>query len=196
MWQLPVFLDRPAQTTDNSKPCIRHLLGACLFLFFAAMPVHIDPNRYLNPEQYDLDPVDETNRAWAQAYAELDEALRNVGPSGELYVVCGLSRAGKTTWVRHHFNRLGDKTVFFDAAVPARTHRQKTLQLAHKHGVPATAVWIEMAPELALQRNRELPTETRLPESTVRHAFALYQLPSTDEGFSRVMTVRADDPLK
>ena len=40
------------------------------------MPVHIDPNRYLDPVQYDLDPVDETNRAWAQAYAELEEALR------------------------------------------------------------------------------------------------------------------------
>ena len=159
------------------------------------MPVHIDPNRYLDPVQYDLDPVDETNRAWAQAYAELEEALRKVGPGGELYVVCGLSCAGKTTWVQHHFSRLGEKVVFFDAAVPARAHRQKVPQLAHKHSVPATAVWIEISSELALQRNRELPAETRLPESTVRHAFALYQLPSTDEGFVRVMTVQADDPL-
>ena len=47
-----------------------------LFFSFSAMPVHIDPNRYLDPVQYDLDPVDETNRAWAQAYAELEEALR------------------------------------------------------------------------------------------------------------------------
>lgn len=166
-----------------------------LFFSFSAMPVHIDPNRYLDPVQYDLDPVDETNRAWAQAYAELEEALRKVGPGGELYVVCGLSCAGKTTWVQHHFSRLGEKVVFFDAAVPARAHRQKVLQLAHKHSVPATAVWIEISSELALQRNRELPAETRLPESTVRHAFALYQLPSTDEGFVRVMTVQADDPL-
>lgn len=159
------------------------------------MPTHIDPNRYINSAAYELDPVDETNRAWAQAYAELDEALRNAAPDGKLYLVCGLSRAGKTTWVQQHLNKLGDKTVFFDAAVPAKTHRQKTLQLAHKHGVPATAVWIDISPELALQRNRELPPETRLPESTVRHAFALYQLPSTEEGFADVQIVAADAPL-
>ena len=159
------------------------------------MPVHIDPNRYLDPVAYDLDPVDETNRAWAQAYAELDEALRQVGPEGALYLVCGLSRAGKTTWVQHHLNRLGDKAVFFDAAVPAKTHRQKTLQLAHKHGVPATAVWLDITPQLALQRNLELPPEKRLPESTVRHAFALYQQPSTDEGFAAVQIVPADADL-
>ena len=159
------------------------------------MPVHIDPNRYLDPVQYDLDPVDETNRAWAQAYAELDEALRQLGPDGALYVVCGLSRAGKTTWVQRHFDRLGDNTVFFDAAVPARTHRQKALQLAHRRGVPATAVWIDITPELALQRNRELPPEKRLPESTVRHAFALFAHPGTDEGFAEVRIVAADAPL-
>ncbi|MDO5654123.1 MAG: hypothetical protein Q4G39_08475 [Brachymonas sp.] len=159
------------------------------------MSVHIDPNRYLDPVQYDLDPVDETNRAWAQAYAELDQALAKIAPDGKLYVVCGLSRAGKTTWVQHHLHRLGEKAVFFDAAVPAKTHRQKTLQLAHKHGVSATAVWIEITPELALQRNRELPVETRLPESTVRHAFALFQHPDTAEGFAEVMIVNADDPL-
>lgn len=30
--------------------------------------------------------------------------------------------------------------------------------------VPATTVWIDINPELALQRNREPPPETRLPE--------------------------------
>ena len=40
--------------------------------------------------------------------------------------------------------------------------------------------------------DRELPPETRLPESTVRHAFALYQLPSTEEGFADVEIVPAD----
>lgn len=30
--------------------------------------------------------------------------------------------------------------------------------------VPATIVWIGISPELALQRNRELPPETRLSE--------------------------------
>ena len=80
-------------------------------------------------------------------------------------------------------------------AVPAKTHRQKTLQLAHKHGVPATAVWLDITPQLALQRNLELPPEKRLPESTVRHAFALYQQPSTDEGFAAVQIVPADADL-
>ena len=159
------------------------------------MPAHIDPNRYIDPVAYDLDPVDETNRAWAQAYADLDAALQAAGPECALYVVCGLSRAGKTTWVQHHLNRLGDKTVFFDAAVPAKTHRQRVLQLARKHGVPATAVWLDISPELALQRNLQLPPDQRLPESTVRHAFALYQLPSTDEGFADVKIVPADADL-
>ena len=36
---------------------------------------------------------------------------------------------------------------------------------------------------------------SRLPESTVRHAFALYQLPSTEEGFADVQIVAADAPL-
>jgi len=30
--------------------------------------------------------------------------------------------------------------------------------------VPATTVWIDINPKLALQRNRELPPETRLSE--------------------------------
>lgn len=159
------------------------------------MPAHIDPNRYINPVAYEDDPVDETNRAWAQAYADLDKALTEVGSEGKLYVVCGLSRAGKTTWVEHHLNQLGDNTVFFDAAVPAQTHRQRVLQLARQHGIPTTAVWIEISPELALERNRALPPDKQLPVSTVRHAFALYKLPSTAEGFAEVQIVQADAPL-
>ena len=62
-------------------------------------------------------------------------------------------------------------------------------------GVPATAVWLDITPQLALQRNLELPPEKRLPESTVRHAFALYQQPSTDEGFAAVQIVPADADL-
>lgn len=159
------------------------------------MPTHIDPNRYLDPIAYADDPVDESQRAWAQAYAELDAALEKLGSDGTLYLVCGLSGAGKTTWVQHHLNAYGDKAVFFDAAVPATQHRQKTLQIAHKHQVPVTAVWIEITPQLALERNQALPEDKRVPESTVRHAFALFQHPSTAEGFATVRMVKADDPL-
>ncbi len=45
---------------------------------------------------------------------------------------------------------------------------------------------------LALQRNLQLPPDQRLPESIVRHAFALYQYPSIDEGFADVKIVLAD----
>lgn len=160
------------------------------------MPTHIDPNRYLDPIAYANDPVDESQRAWAKAYAELDTALTAVGSEGTLYVVCGLSGAGKTTWVQHHLNAFGDKAVFFDVAVPATQHRHKTLQIAHKNQVPAIAVWIEITPQLALERNQALPEDKRVPESTVRHAFALFQHPSTKEGFAEVRIVNANDSLK
>ncbi len=160
------------------------------------MPIHIDPNSYLNLAAYANNPVDEGQRAWEQAYADLDKALANVGSEGSLYLVCGLSGAGKTTWVKKNLDKLGDEVVFFDAAVPARQHRQKTLQIARKHQVPATAVWIEITPQLALKRNQALPEDKRLPESTVRHSFALFQKPITEEGFAQVRIINADDLLE
>ena len=45
---------------------------------------------------------------------------------------------------------------------------------------------------LALQRKLQLSPDQRQPASTVRHAFALYQLPSTEEGFADVKIVPAD----
>ena len=159
------------------------------------MPVHIDPDTYLAPEKDDNYPIERIRKAWDAAYADLENALREAGAQGQLCMVCGLSRSGKTTWVKNNMQHYPENTVFFDAAVPARQHRTRALQLAKQYGVPASAVWMEIDVKLALKRNQELPDDDQLPESTVRHAFALYQQPSTDEGFAAVQIVPADADL-
>ena len=157
------------------------------------MPIHIDPNHYLQPASDNLSTIENINQAWAKAYAELEQALQKVGAAGQMCIVCGLSRAGKTTWVRKHLNQYPENTVFFDAALPARQQRAKALQMARTHGVPAQAVWVNIPVALALQRNKELPQDEQSSESTVRHTFAFAEPPSTAEGFTQVTVVDAQD---
>ena len=106
------------------------------------MPVHIDPDTYLAPEKDDNYPIERIRKAWDAAYADLENALREAGAQGQLCMVCGLSRSGKTTWVKNNMQNYPENTVFFDAAVPARQHRTRALQLAKQYGVPASAVWM------------------------------------------------------
>ena len=155
------------------------------------MPVHIDPDTYLAPEKDDNYPIVRIRKAWDAAYADLENALREAGAQGQLCMVCGLSRSGKTTWVKNNMQHYPENTVFFDAAVPARQHRTRALQLAKQYGVPASAVWMEIDVKLALKRNQELPDDDQLPESTVRHAFTFCEIPSTSEGFIKVEKVPA-----
>ena len=157
------------------------------------MPIHIDPNHYLQPASDNVSPIENINQAWARAYAELEQALQKAGAAGQLCIVCGLSRAGKTTWVREHLNQYPENTVFFDAALPARQQRAKALQMARAHGVPAVAVWMDISVPLALQRNKELPKDEQSAESTVRHTFAFAEPPTTAEGFAQVTVVQAQD---
>ena len=143
------------------------------------MPVHIDPDTYLAPEKDDNYPIERIRKAWDAAYADLENALREAGAQG------------KTTWVKNNMQNYPENTVFFDAAVPARQHRTRALQLAKQYGVPASAVWMEIDVKLALKRNQELPDDDQLPESTVRHAFTFCEIPSTSEGFIKVEKVPA-----
>ena len=89
------------------------------------MPVHIDPDTYLAPEKDDNYPIERIRKAWDAAYADLENALREAGAQGQLCMVCGLSRSGKTTWVKNNMQHYPENTVFFDAAVPARQHRTR-----------------------------------------------------------------------
>ena len=155
------------------------------------MPVHIDPDTYLEPVKDDNFPIERIRKAWELAYADLEKALREAGAEGTLCMVCGLTRSGKSTWVKNNMQNYPEKTIFFDAAVPARQHRTRALQLARQYSVPAQAVWMDIVVKLALKRNLELPDDDQLPESTVRHAFTLCELPSTSEGFVKVEKVPA-----
>ena len=123
---------------------------------------------------------------------------------GQSLALLGANGSGKSTLVRTILGLVpvvAGSVTLFGRDVTRRAHvpwdrvGYVPQRVAVGSGVPATAVWIDISPELALQRNRELPPETRLPESTVRHAFALYQLPSTEEGFADVQIVAADAPL-
>jgi len=155
------------------------------------MFTHIDPDHYLQTANGRMYTPERGKAAWHLAYADLEVALRDLGAVGTLYVVCGLQGAGKTTWIAN--NRVHLKAaVVLDAALPSRVHRQRALSLAAAHGVPAIAVWLDVAIDVALRRNLARPPDEQVPETAIRHVRSLLEPPSVAEGFVRVIEVDQD----
>jgi gluconate kinase len=157
---------------------------------------HINPDHFLDTGTGRVYTPQRSDDAWQQAYCALSDALRNAKPGAELFVVVGVQGAGKSTWVGNNLHRLGAHAVFFDAAMPARVHRERVVAHALRSGVPAVAVWVDLPLALALARNGERPSDERVPEAAVRSVFAMMERPSVDEGFVRVIEVRDHLPVR
>ena len=151
---------------------------------------HINPDHFLDRSDAGEVSREAGQAAWEQAYAELARQLAAVGTQGQLYVVCGLQGAGKSSWVRRHAPALGEHAVFFDAALPSLRHRSRALALAATTRTPVVAVWINVPVETALLRNAARPPHERVPEPVVRHVLEQLVPPSVDEGFVDVIEVK------
>lgn len=112
----------------------------------------INPDDYLETE-FGREFTPERNKlAWALAYTRLETELARAA-GARLYVVMGVQGAGKSRWVAENAERLGARAIVFDAALPARRHRQHLLALARQYAVPVIGVFVRASLEQALSRN-------------------------------------------
>jgi RimJ/RimL family protein N-acetyltransferase len=155
----------------------------------------INPDDYLETE-FGREFTPERNRqAWAQAYARLASELSEAPTGAHLYVVMGVQGAGKSRWVSDNIGRLGPRAIVFDAALPARRHREKLLLIARDHGVPAIAIFVQASLEQALARNARRASDKRVPDAALRSVFSLLEPPVEAEGFIWVETAGQTKPL-
>jgi predicted kinase len=150
---------------------------------------HINPDHYLQTPEGRVWTEERGKEAWESAYAELERALSELGRPGAMYLVCGLQGSGKTTWINANATRLNASAIFFDAALPAKKHRRRALDLAAIYQVSAVGVWLNTPIEIALQRNLKRPIDQRISEQTIRHVHGLLEPPSLEEGFAHIIVI-------
>jgi hypothetical protein len=160
---------------------------------------------WINPDDFLLTPsgrlwtAERNKAAWEHAYALLRQVLSRVPidapPSykHDLYLVCGIQGAGKSTWIRNNAARLAP-CIFFDAALPKAVHRLPIITIARSAGATVHAVWINAALEDALGRNSLRRDDEQVPEAAIRSVAAQFQPPTVSEGFADVLAVPNGDP--
>jgi predicted kinase len=154
------------------------------------MYIHINPDHYLQTETGRIFTTERNKIAWERAYADLASALSDAKESRHLYIVFGVQGAGKSSWIRENASAFPN-AIFFDAALPAKTHRARALAIAKNFGTPVIAVWIKSSLESALLRNLSRPSDERVPEAAVRSVFAMLEPPSLEEGFVQIIEQNA-----
>jgi RimJ/RimL family protein N-acetyltransferase len=155
----------------------------------AGAPVVINPDDYLEAEFGREFTPERSRQAWAQAYERLSAELARPKDGVHVYLVMGVQGAGKSRWVSENLGRLGPRAVVFDAALPARRHRERLLEITRAHGVPVIAIFVKAALDLALSRNASRSVDKRVPEDAVRSVFGMLEAPVVEEGFVRVQEV-------
>jgi hypothetical protein len=159
---------------------------------------------WINPDDFLLTPSgrlwtpERSEVAWEQAYALLTQVLSRVPTDAppdherDLYLVCGLQGAGKSTWIRNNAPRLAP-CIFFDAALPRAVHRLPAITIARSVGATVHAVWINAPLEDALHRNSMRRDDERVPEASIRSVAAQFEPPTVSEGFIDVLAVQSGD---
>lgn len=153
------------------------------------MPRVFNPDDYLATPEGRVYTAERNAAAWEQMYTDLEALFRAAAPETRFFLVMGVQGGGKTTWIRAHCDAFGAHAVFMDAAVPAKRHRARAVELAKRFGVRATAVWIDTPLERALAQNARRRTDEVVPESAVRSVFSLLEAPTVDEGFEEVIVM-------
>lgn len=159
------------------------------------LPLVINPDDYLETE-FGREFTPERNRqAWQLAYARLRHELSQAAKGTHVYVVMGVQGAGKSRWVAENLERLGHGAIVFDAALPARRHRQELLSIARDYAVPVIGILVSAPLELALARNAQRNADKKVPEDALKSVFSMLEPPSEDEGFVWVQTIEQQAPL-
>ena len=160
---------------------------------------------WINPDDFLLTPYgrlwtpERSKVAWEQAYAALTQVLSrdsiDAPPAHkrDLYLVCGLQGAGKSTWIRNNAPGLAP-CIFFDAALPRAIHRLPVITIARAAGATVHAVWINASLEIALHRNSLRRDDERVPETSIRSVAAQFEPPTVAEGYIDVLSVQIGNP--
>jgi predicted kinase len=106
-------------------------------------------------------------------------------------IVCGLQGAGKSSWIKLYGYRYSP-CIFFDAALPGARHRGKVSQIAKQFGTELWVVWIKTSLAIALQRNALRAMDERVPEKAIRSVAELFEPPTMDEGFDKIIILDYD----
>lgn len=155
----------------------------------AGLPSVINPDDYLETE-FGREFTPERNRqAWQLAYARLRHELSQAVKGAHVYVVMGVQGAGKSRWVSENLDRLGRGAIVFDAALPARRHREELLSIAGEYAIPVIGILVNAPLELALARNASRSADKRVPEEALKSVFNMLEPPDEEEGFVRVQTI-------
>jgi len=161
----------------------------------ADLPLVINPDDYLETE-FGREFTPERNRqAWQLAYARLRRVLSEASEGAHVYVVMGVQGAGKSRWVSENLERLGRGAIVFDAALPARRHREELLSIVREYAIPAIGILVSAPLALALSRNAQRNADKRVPEEALKSVFRMLEPPSEDEGFVWVQTIEQQAPL-
>lgn len=124
---------------------------------------------------------------WHRAFAALYVALHTHAGSGRVVIVCGLQGVGKSTWIADRAD--GADVIYFDAALPGARHRKPIVDIARQHGAGIEAVWVRAPLAIALERNASRTADKIVPAASVRTVAAMFEPPTTDEGFEHVTVV-------
>jgi predicted kinase len=147
----------------------------------------IDPDAFLQTDKGRVWTPERSAAAWQSAFAALNSAVAEC-PHAHVVVVIGLQGSGKSTWIRQQANLSG--RIYFDAALPGRKHRKPIIDIALHHGATIEAIWIDVPLSIALTRNAGRPADQIVPEDSIRSVAALFERPTTDEGFHVVTIIR------
>lgn len=148
--------------------------------------VQINPDHYLETPTDRLWTPERSKLAWASAYHDFEQAL--VAEHAEAYIVFGVQGSRKSTWIECHVP--DSAAVYFDAALPAKRHRMKAVQIAKAHAKRVTAVWVDVPLKVALERNRQRPQDEVVPADALSSVFDQLEAPEHSEGFDSVILVR------
>jgi predicted kinase len=158
----------------------------------------INPDEFLQTSSGRHWTPERNKAAWQLAFAALQRALmenssgQDSSGKRDLYVVCGIQGAGKTTWIRENALRLAP-CIFFDAALPRAIHRLPLITMAQQVGVTVHAVWINSPIEDALKRNALRSADERVPEASIHAVAEQFEALTCAEGFAAIINVGADD---
>lgn len=152
-------------------------------------PLVIDPDAYLETEGGRVFTPERNAAAWERAYADLESAFRAATSETRFYLVMGVQGGGKSTWIHRNAGRLGAAAICLDAALPARRHRVRAMELAARYGVASVAVWLRTPLQRALEQNLLRAPDQQVPEDAIRSVESLLEAPVPEEGFERVIEV-------
>ncbi|MFY0750933.1 GNAT family N-acetyltransferase [Pseudomonas sp. NFX5] len=179
----------------HENSCDVHLLHKHADSDAVGSPLVINPDDYLETEFGREFSAERNRQAWELAYARLSDELSKASRGAHVYLVMGVQGAGKSRWVSENLGRLGHHAIVFDAALPARRHRERVLGVAREHHVPVIAIFVKTSLNLALSRNARRSADKRVPEDAVNSVFGLLEPPTESEGFIWVQTIEQQASL-